>query len=617
MALSEIEQRIVRSVVDRFLDLGQATQRYALVREFEDPAAIDRLYQWQLLRSQDASNYLPTTLSFHYCGSPQIEDLARCSVEAFARVFRNMYLADKIDLTPEHLKEEARKIKSDFNDEMFRLGLFLAPEFRLLSGFTGGNHQQVDITPTGINEEVVKIKNTDGLWDNYCRDRVPWPVQDSTGGILPRHPMFEVRDKQANQGSPSRGRKSKTVETFETAFDTYTVLRQVGAGGSGVVYEVKTADGEKLALKRLERSRTPHQKLKRFQNEIQFCQHPGSDRIVRVLDYGRTADGSLFYVMPFYPKTLRDLIRDRIPPEQILPLYGQILDCVEAAHLLGVCHRDIKPENVLYDPNANWIVLADFGIARFKEDELLTTVVTGPHDRLANFAYAAPEQRVVGKTVDARADLYALGLILNEMFTGQIPQGTGFHQIKNTAEDFGYLDGLVEWMVRQQPEDRPASIANIKGELIARGNDFVQRQRLDAMKQEVVPETELDDPLLTDPIHLVRKLDYRGGVLTLQLNRAVNPKWEQCFRMRANAFSVNVSAALMTFRADTAFIRVNDHFVPQAVEMLKQFCAAANEEYSSLVRREHQKQIEQRRAELRMRIATEEARSKVLGSFQI
>ncbi len=190
---------------------------------------------------------------------------------------------------------------------------------------------------------------------------------------------------------------AKAATVFETAFETYTVVRQVGSGGSGIVFLVKTSDGQDLALKVLDRSKTPRKKVKRFQNEIQFCQRQASERIVRVLDYGQSPDGSIFYVMPYYASTLRDLIKKQLPMGERLPLYVQVLDSVEAAHLLGVCHRDIKPENVLYDSATNRIVLADFGIARFTEDELLTIVETGLTERLANFAYAAPEQRIVGK----------------------------------------------------------------------------------------------------------------------------------------------------------------------------------------------------------------------------
>lgn len=167
-------------------------------------------------------------------------------------------------------------------------------------------------------------------------------------------------------------------------------------------------------------------------------------------------------------------------------------------------------------------------------------------------------------------------------------------------------------MIQQQPEQRIRSVTKIKEELMGRGSNFVNLQRLDSLKTQVVPELEVSDPLIADPIHAVEKLDYRNGVLTLRLNRPVNTKWEECFRLRAFSFSVNVSSAMMSFSDDRVLIRVNDHFVPQAVEFFKQYCAAANEEYAARVRQELHKEIERKRAELKHRIAQEEARIKIL-----
>jgi eukaryotic-like serine/threonine-protein kinase len=74
-----------------------------------------------------------------------------------------------------------------------------------------------------------------------------------------------------------------------------------------------------------------------------------------------------------------------------------------------VFHRDLKPENILYDRNADRLVVADFGIAHFEEDQLLTAVETKDRERLANFKYAAPEQGIRGRPVDHRADIFAFG----------------------------------------------------------------------------------------------------------------------------------------------------------------------------------------------------------------
>ncbi|SRR6266550_1379266 len=411
----------------------------------------------------------------------------------------------------------------------------------------------------------------------------------------------------------------KTPKVFETAFDTYTVVRQVGSGGSGVVFLVTATDGQQHALKVLDRSKTPRQKVKRFQNEIQFCQRQASERIVRVSDYGQAPDGSIFYVMPYYGSTLRDLIKKKLPMGERLSLFVQVLDSVEAAHLLGVCHRDIKPENLLYDSATNRVVLADFGIARFTEDELLTIVETGPNERLANFAYAAPEQRIAGKTVDQPADIYALGLILNEMFTGEIPQGAGFRKIKDAAPDFAYLDELVDLMMQQQPEQRIQSVAKVKQELIGRGNNFVNLQRLGTLQKKVVPESEISDPILADPIRIVEKLDWNvsESTLTLRLNQSINAKWEQCFRFRATSYSTNFSHRNIRFSRDRVFIQADEHFLPQGITYLQQYIPTANEEYATQVTKEHREEIARRDVELKRQVREQEARVRILQKVQI
>jgi len=86
----------------------------------------------------------------------------------------------------------------------------------------------------------------------------------------------------------------KMPKVFETAFDTYTVVRQVGSGGSGVVFLVTATDGQQHALKVLDRSKTPRQKVKRFHNEIQFCQRQASERIVRARTTARRRTARFF-----------------------------------------------------------------------------------------------------------------------------------------------------------------------------------------------------------------------------------------------------------------------------------------------------------------------------------
>jgi serine/threonine protein kinase len=210
---------------------------------------------------------------------------------------------------------------------------------------------------------------------------------------------------------------------------------------------------------------------------------------------------------------------------------------VEAAHLSRVIHRDLKPENVLVDDN-NICVVADFGIAHFEEEELVTAVETKANDRLANFLYAAPEQRVRNGNVTGRADLFALGLILNEMFTGQVIQGTGFRRIASVNPSASYLDGIVDRLVQNDPAARYASIDELKKDLLAARNVFVSRQALDAQAGQVVSRSA---PGEVEPVTLMAA-DWEGGVLKLELNRAPEIGWVQRFKQPREGYSSTTPA---------------------------------------------------------------------------
>jgi len=170
-----------------------------------------------------------------------------------------------------------------------------------------------------------------------------------------------------------------------------------------------------------------------------------------------------FYVMPVFAKTLRSVMNENKKPEELIPLFIQVLDGIEEAHKKGIWHRDLKPENILIDETNTQVAITDFGVAHFSE-LVQTEIETHPHERLANFRYAAPEQRSNGP-VDHRADIYALGLILYEMLTAELLQGTSHRRIALIHPNLAKLDQLVEWMSCQVPSDRPFSVGEIRGVL--------------------------------------------------------------------------------------------------------------------------------------------------------
>jgi serine/threonine protein kinase len=406
---------------------------------------------------------------------------------------------------------------------------------------------------------------------------------------------------------------------LETAFETYTIGGQLGCGGAGIVYSATDSDGIVHAIKVLSRDRATRNALKRFKNEIHFCSKDVQKNVIRVTDQGLTERKEPFYVMPRYSGSLRKVMQRRIEPAKVLPFFGQMLDGVQAAHLLGVCHRDLKPENVLHDEVSGVFVIADFGIARFQEEDLLTAVETRNDERLANFVYAAPEQRVRNRDVSTAADVYALGLILNEMFTAEVPQGAGYRHISAVAQDFSYLDGIVEQMIQQNPAGRPASIDLIKDQLIASGNHFIAQQKLDQLKKQVIPETAVDDPFITNPIRIERVADYRGGRLVFELSAPPPPNWIMAFHnLGYYAAAMGSEPGSFAIRGTTASVGITSEEAAQrVVNHAKDYVDRANAAYRDMVVREQQVQLAQQREALRRRIEEEERRARVLGGLHL
>lgn len=408
---------------------------------------------------------------------------------------------------------------------------------------------------------------------------------------------------------------------FKTAFGTYVADEIIGQGGTATVYKAVDESKYEWAIKTLDPSKATKEKRKRFKNEWLFCSRNLHPNILTVSDHGLIQDdkeNSAFFIMPKYDCSLRKLMSDGVKHENILRLFGQILDGVEAAHLQKVFHRDLKPENILYDSQKNALVVADFGIAHFIEEDIYTTVETAPRARLANFQYASPEQRKQGSTVDHRADIYSLGLILNEMFTGEIPQGTSYKTIGSVSGEYAYLDDIVSEMLRQSPDERPVSIERIKNELIARKNEFITHQKLSQLKKEVIPVSEIDDPLINDPPRLIAA-DWNNNKLILKLSCQVNEKWIWALHNMGGTYSsvLGKDPHSFDFRGDSARVKAEHHEVQQIIDYFKEWLPKANMVYKRRIEREKKQEEQAQREKLQQEIEQQVLRAKVLGSIRI
>ncbi len=221
--------------------------------------------------------------------------------------------------------------------------------------------------------------------------------------------------------------------------ENYTLIKTIGNGGSGNVLMAQ-CKGNEYAVKFI-RS-TDANKIARFRDEIEFCKTSNHKNIIKIIADGEQ-NGELFYVMPLYPKTLKDLIATEKDADVLISFILKLCSALKYIHNKRIFHRDIKPENILI-ANKD-LVLADFGIAHFKDFKL-----TKKGDLLANRNYAAPEQKEKNNaySITEAADIFSLGLIINECFTKQNPSGSNFKRIADSHPLYADLDNLVADMIK-------------------------------------------------------------------------------------------------------------------------------------------------------------------------
>jgi len=301
----------------------------------------------------------------------------------------------------------------------------------------------------------------------------PTPASTRTPTTAPRSPWRAEPERPASR-TPAR-------ETLPEQFGGYTLLERIGRGGMAAVYRAERA-GDQVALKRpLEALLDDPHFLERFGREADIGRTLHHPNVIRIFERG-VVDGVPYFTMELLEGgTLHELLRQRgrLPTREAVELLAQVGEALDYAHSKGVVHRDLKPSNIMVNERAE-VKVMDYGIARAQRFEGLTA--TGAF--LGTPDYMAPEL-IDGKEVDARADLYSLGIIFYEVVAGRRPFSAEnpFAVLKSHTAETPQppslwepdlppaLEALILKLLEKDPAHRPPSAELVVSEL----RDFLNR----------------------------------------------------------------------------------------------------------------------------------------------
>ncbi len=265
----------------------------------------------------------------------------------------------------------------------------------------------------------------------------------------------------------------------------YRIVKRLGAGGMGEVYQVVDPEGEPFAVKRLLRPFATEGELRRLRREAKAAaalEHPNIVRFIELIEH----KGAPIIVMEFLDGKTLDRILERgrrLDLHMSLKVAGQVAKGLSCAHERSIVHRDIKPDNIILN-RSGVVKILDFGIAKLLEaldqSETKGDSLTKSGDILGTAGFMSPEQ-AEGKKVDARADVFSFGCVLYRMLSGQdafqgtsaiekriaILRGTPAPLDRDRLSLPEELDQLIMRCLHKDPNQRPASGSELSAALEA------------------------------------------------------------------------------------------------------------------------------------------------------
>ncbi|HQZ27120.1 MAG TPA: serine/threonine-protein kinase, partial [Verrucomicrobiales bacterium] len=257
-------------------------------------------------------------------------------------------------------------------------------------------------------------------------------------------------------------------------FPGLEIVELLGAGGMGAVYKARQPRLNRFVALKILTCPPEHYAdfAMRFEREAQVMARLNHPHIVTIFDFGevdRSAAGmeTLFYfLMEFVDGTdLNQLIRTgELKPEEAIEFVPQICEALQFAHDEGITHRDIKPANILVDRKSH-VKIADFGLAKLIQgEETLAIGLTMTGTAMGTPQYMAPEQWESPEKVDHRADIYALGVVIYELLTGERPAGVFDPPSKKCGSD-KRIDTIVMRAMEKEPDRRYQQAQEINSEV--------------------------------------------------------------------------------------------------------------------------------------------------------
>jgi serine/threonine-protein kinase len=282
-------------------------------------------------------------------------------------------------------------------------------------------------------------------------------------GGAPERPHAPPHSAPVKKPAPKpRVMKGDEVYIGQTLNNRFKIESKIGEGGFGAVYRgVQLATGRKVALKLLHPEMTKDENLvARFRREGMVLCNLRDAHTITTYDFDQTPDGTLYIAMELLEgKSLHQIFHEQAPLEwkRMFKILTEMCSSLAEAHSQGIVHRDLKPENVYLESrpgNPEFVKILDFGIAKVMRGDSIdpqSPQLTATGQTLGTLEYMSPEQ-LMGKALDGRSDVYALGVVAYEMITGRLP----FPDAKGPA-------GLITAQLKQTPQ--PPSAANPKANL--------------------------------------------------------------------------------------------------------------------------------------------------------